>query len=61
LAEQSNDEIVDTGHRLRHPFAGHPGFVFMEGHIAAVVQTIFNAPLGTDDFQQFLRVCPLCV
>ena len=42
---QADHQIVETGHHLRRVALGHTSTVFMQGHIPAIMQTIFDTPI----------------
>ena len=52
LESESDHQIVDGGHDFSRIAHGHSSGIFMEGHVAAAVQSGFNAPVGTADLKR---------
>src|SRR5512134_91576 len=50
--QQAQDEIIEASHNPGSVFSGHASAIFMQGDISAVVQAIFNAPVGAGHLQQ---------
>jgi len=50
--EQSKHKVIDAGHDLSGFSFGHPGSVFLQGDISAIVKTVFDAPIRTNGIQQ---------
>ena len=51
LADECQDEIVEGSHNLAHLGDGHARGIFLEGDIATIMQTGFNAPVSTANMQ----------
>lgn len=51
LERQPNDGMVQRGQCVRRAPAPHLTRIFAQGHIAPIMQTMFDAPRGADDGQ----------
>src|SRR5271157_1523740 len=54
-SSESDHQIVDRGHDFSHIAHGHSSGIFMEGHVAAAVQSGFNAPVRTANLYETSR------
>ena len=50
--QKTDHHVANRGHDLRRVATAHLTGVFMERHIANIVQSIFNAPVASVEFQQ---------
>ncbi len=55
LSGQSDGQIIDGCHNFSHVAHGHARGIFMEGDIAATMQSVFNAPMQSTNFQEAHR------
>ncbi|GAB4466914.1 MAG: hypothetical protein Kow0070_30070 [Anaerolineales bacterium] len=55
LSDECQNQIVDRSHDLGGVSDGHTGSVFVQGDIAAVVQSGLDTPMGSADMQQAQR------
>jgi len=46
--QETQDEIIQANHDTTGLWFGHAGLVFTQGNISAVIQSILDAPIGTD-------------
>ena len=53
--DQTQDEVMDCGKDPSSRTDGHTGMIFMESHIAAIMQTGFDQPMLPPDAEYFRR------
>jgi len=51
LLDEGHHEIVDASHNGSGVFHSHPSRIFVEGHIARIMQTGFDVPMGATEAQ----------
>ena len=55
LSGESDHQVIDGSHDLSHVAHSHVRGIFMEGDIAATMQSVFNAPMQSTNFQEAHR------
>jgi hypothetical protein len=55
LSDESNHEIIDGGYDLSHVAHRHMRSIFFEGHIAATMESSFDASMGSTHIQNAQR------
>ena len=54
-AQQADGDIAEAGQRARTVAFADLAPVFIVGHVAHVVETVFDVPLATDKLQEAVR------
>ncbi|MFZ1042360.1 MAG: hypothetical protein WAN58_13725 [Anaerolineales bacterium] len=52
LSREGDDEIVDGCHHMAGVSHRHSSRIFVEGHIATIVQSGFDPPVRSTNFQE---------
>ncbi len=52
LSREGDDEIVDRGHHMAGVCNRHASRIFFEGYIATIVQSGFDPPVCSTNFQE---------
>ena len=55
LSNEGQDEIINRSYDFAEIAYRHASSIFMEGYTSAIMQAIFNPPIGAGQVEQMLR------